>query len=138
MKLKGNNNNNDNDQDDDNNNNTPTTESSGEHILHRRRLADDVLEELLLACEPEYPLLDRRRGDEAVHDHVARLSDAVAAVLRLLVQLRVPVAVVEHDGVCRRQRDSETAGVRGEEEDKALWVRAKTRNLQPPSPHKQR
>ena len=106
------------------------------HILHRRRLADDVLEELLPACEPEYPLLDRRRGDEAVHDHVARLSDAVAAVLRLLVQLRVPVAVVEHDGVCRRQRDSEPAGVRGEEEDKALWVRAKTCNLQPPSPHR--
>lgn len=37
--------------------------------------------------------------------------------------MRVPVTVVEHDNVCSRQVDTETASTRREQEDELLAVR---------------
>lgn len=109
-----------------NNNVTAPSKCRERHTLYRGRLADEVLEELLPARQPKDTLLDGRCGDEPIHNHVARLPDAVATVLRLLVQLRVPVAVVEDNSVCCCQRNSKSTGVCGKEEDKTFWVRAKT------------
>ena len=53
-------------------------------------------------------LLDRAARDEAVDGDGARLADAVDAIHRLAVDLRVEVGVVEHDGVGGGERDPES------------------------------
>lgn len=47
---------------------------------------------------------------------VARLSNAMAAVLSLSVHRWIPVRVIEDDGVCSGQVDAETAGPRRQDE----------------------
>jgi hypothetical protein len=57
---------------------------------------------------------------EAEHLHRLLLADAVRAVHRLQVHLRVPVAVVEDDDVGSREVDAQAARARREQEAKLL------------------
>ena len=65
-------------------------------------------------------LLDRVGRHEAEDLHFLRLPDAVRAVLRLQVGLRVPVRVVDDDDVGGLQVDAEAAGARREQEEEDL------------------
>ena len=53
--------------------------------------------------------LYRPAGGQPVHHHALGLADAVAAVLRLQVHVRVPVAVEDDARVCRHEVDAEPA-----------------------------
>ena len=48
--------------------------------------------------------------DQAVDVNLLRLTNAVAAVLCLSIHGRVPVRVVEYDGVCAGEVDSNATG----------------------------
>ena len=54
---------------------------------------------------------------------VLLLPDAVTARLRLQVVLRVPVGVVDDDGVGYRQVDAEPARARAQQEDEACSIK---------------
>ena len=71
---------------------------------------------LLLARLEQDVLLHRGLGDEPVDVHVARLANAVRAVLRLRVHGGVPVAVVEDHRVGALQVDAQPAGARRQDE----------------------
>ena len=86
------------------------------------RLDDHVVEQPLLVRLAQDVLLDGRFGDEPVDVHLARLADAVRAVLRLRIDGRVPVGVVEDHGVGARQVDAQPARARREDEDEDLGV----------------
>ena len=62
-------------------------------------------------------LLDRAAAEEAQHEDAPRLADAVRTVRRLQVRLRVPVRVVEDDGVGRGERQAEPPRARRQKED---------------------
>ena len=68
-------------------------------------------------------MLDGTFGGEAVDDDGSCLADAVGAVLRLKVLLRVPVRVEEDDRVGRREVNPLASGARTEEEEPAVFLR---------------
>mmetsp|Transcript_33192 Transcript_33192/g.105872 ORF Transcript_33192/g.105872 Transcript_33192/m.105872 type:complete len:254 (+) Transcript_33192:346-1107(+) len=87
-------------------------------------LGDDQLLELqLLLGLDEDLLLDRPAGGQPVHHHALGLADAVAAVLRLQVHVRVPVAVEDDARVCRHEVDAEPARAGREQKDVDRLVR---------------
>ena len=90
----------------------------GEATLLERKLAEMALLIGLL----EDVLLHGALAHQPVDVHVARLPDAVRAVLRLRVHRRVPVRVVEDHRVGAHQIDAQTARPRAEDEDEHLSV----------------
>ena len=90
----------------------------GEATLLERKLAEMALLIGLL----EDVLLHGALAHQPVDVHVARLPDAVRAVLRLRVHRRVPVRVVENHRVGAHQIDAQTARPRAEDEDEHLSV----------------
>ena len=87
------------------------------------RLDREVVQFALLHGLLQDVLLDGALAHHAVDVHLARLPDAVRAVLRLRVHRGVPVRVVEDDGVGARQVDAEPARARREDEREDLRVR---------------
>ena len=75
--------------------------------------------------------LDRAARDEAVHGDGARLADAVDAIHRLAVDLRVEVGVVEHDGVGGGEHP-EAAGARRAQEDLLARARVERPHVERP------
>jgi len=65
--------------------------------------------------------LDAPAGDEAEDEHLVRLAEPVRARQRLDVVVRVPVRVVEHDGVGGGEVDAQAARARREQEDEPGW-----------------
>jgi len=84
-----------------------------EHSLVQAQLQRGLVEHLALV---------RVRRDQPVDGHVLLLADAVAARLRLQVILRIPVAVVDDDGVGGRQVDAEAARPRAQQEHELVAV----------------
>jgi hypothetical protein len=78
---------------------SPDSHQPPEGPAARTRLNGEEVEYAFLVRLLYDVLLDGGLADEAVDVHLARLADAVAAVLRLRVHGGVPVAVVEDDGV---------------------------------------
>lgn len=64
-------------------------------------------------------LVDRTFGDQAVHRDLTGLSESVGAIHRLRVVGRIPVVIIEDDGVCSSQVDTQTTrtGTKQEDED---------------------
>ena len=81
-----------------------------------------VAEQPLLVRLLDDVLLDGALGDEPVDVDVPRLPDPVAPVLRLRVHRRVPVGVVEDDGVGAGEVDADAAGPGRQDEDEVLLV----------------
>ena len=72
---------------------------------------DDLLGQLALRVEQLVdPLLERRRADEAVDEHVLALAEAVGAVGCLLLDGGVPPAVEVEDVVRGREVEPAAAG----------------------------
>ena len=67
---------------------------------------------LLVHLPLVHHLLDRPRGEEAIHVDVAPLPDAVRPVLRLCVLRRVPVGVEDDDSIRRCYVQPDPAGAR--------------------------
>jgi hypothetical protein len=79
-------------------------------------LNDQVRQHHLLLGDLCHPLLDRVLGHEAVDHHLVLLADTVGSRESLDVVVRVPIRVVDDDGVGRVQVDAETSGTRGQQE----------------------
>lgn len=90
------------------------TAHGGEHGLIQPELLAGPLKHLRLIGAARH---------QPTHFHLLGLADAVHACLRLNVVLRVPVAVVDDDGVCYGQVDAQTAGARRQQKHKAVRVR---------------
>ena len=79
-------------------------------ILHSEGVAVDCrLHGLLLLGSLHNLLLDGALSHDAIHRHRLGLANPVRPVRRLFVHRRVPVVVVENDGVCGDQVDAKTA-----------------------------
>ena len=87
------------------------------HVVVAAVANDRLLESKLLIGSIEQVHLVRLARHQAVDAHQLGLSDAMAARLGLQVVLRVPVGVVDDDGVGRRQVDADAARARAEEEE---------------------
>ena len=93
---------------------------------------DDALEPSLVVRDLQQVQVQRLQRDEAIHRHVSLLPQPVRAVHRLDVLLRVlrltrrprayPVRVVQHHRVRGAQVDAQSAGARGEEEERDRGV----------------
>ena len=68
-------------------------------------------------------LLDGARGDELVHRHLALLSHAMRARLRLQIHERVEIRVVQDDGVGGGEVEPEPARARRHQHEKRARVR---------------
>jgi len=80
---------------------------------------DDLLGQLALRVEQGVdPLLERPRCDELMHLHVAGLTDPESAVRGLLLNRRIPPAVVVEDVVGARQIEADAARFQREDEDR--------------------
>ena len=92
----------------------------GHTLLRDSRTAlldDEAVELQLLRRALEHLLLDGILSDEAEDVNLLLLSDAMRSVHSLQIGLRVPVAVVKNDDVCRIESDAETTSSGGEQED---------------------
>ena len=74
-------------------------------------------------------MLDGTFGGEAVDDDGSRLADAVGAILRLEILLRVPVRVKKDDRVGRREVDSLASGTCAKEKKSAVFLRVEVFDL---------
>ncbi|TFA99797.1 hypothetical protein CCMA1212_008205 [Trichoderma ghanense] len=83
-------------------------------------LDDDALDFFLLEGALSDPLLNGAAGDEAVHGDLPGLAQSVCSVHGLRINGRVPIRVVENDGIRRRKVDAETARTSGQQEDEDL------------------
>lgn len=92
-------------------------------------LNDEFLQAALDVRAFEEVLLDGAARCQAVDKHGFRLPDAVRAVLRLQVLLRVPVRVEQDHRVRRREVDALPASPGAEEEDPACRVRVERPDL---------
>ena len=81
-----------------------------------------VAEQPLLVGLLDDVLLDGALGDEPVDVDVPRLPDPVTPVLRLRVHRRVPVRVIEDDGVRAGEVDADAARPGRQDEDEVLLV----------------
>ena len=77
---------------------------------------------LLLLYHPVYLLFETLLGDEAVHDDVLVLPDAVGAVGRLSLYGGVPPEVVVYHMARRSEVEPRAASLDGEDEDVARGV----------------
>lgn len=71
-------------------------------------LDSEIAEKPLLIGFLEYVLLDGLLADEPVYVNVPGLSDPVTPILRLCVHRRIPVAVVEYNGVGASEIDADS------------------------------
>ena len=74
----------------------------------------------LVAVQFDDALLDRARGDEAVHRHRPRLPDVVGAARGLVFGGRVPPGVDDQHVVGHLQVQAESAGLQADEVEVAL------------------
>ena len=82
----------------------------------------EKVEMTLLIALAQDILLDGMLADEAVDVHLARLTDPMAPVLGLGVHRRVPIRVVEDDGIGARQVHPHTSATRRQNEAEDLRV----------------
>mmetsp|Transcript_13247 Transcript_13247/g.35347 ORF Transcript_13247/g.35347 Transcript_13247/m.35347 type:complete len:371 (-) Transcript_13247:1139-2251(-) len=81
---------------------------------------DELLQAQLVLGRLQHGFLHCVRRGEPEDEHRLLLADAVAAVLRLQVGVRVPVRVEDDTRVCRHQVDAQPSRAGGEEEDVRL------------------
>ena len=62
------------------------------------------------------PLIDGVGGDETIDHDGSLLPDAMRAILRLKIALRIPIRVVDDHRVSRHQIQAETASASGQQE----------------------
>eukprot|EP00964_Phaeocystis_antarctica_P120666 scaffold84396_cov59-Phaeocystis_antarctica.AAC.6 len=83
-------------------------------------LDDERVQQQLLPRAPQHALLEGVLADEAVDAHLLGLADAVRAVLRLQVDLRVVARVVQHHRVRRGEVDAHAARARRDQVEEGL------------------
>ena len=68
--------------------------------------------------------LHRASGNKPIDHDFVLLSDTMRPAKSLDVIVRIPIRVVDDDGVCRGQIDTQTTGTRGQEEHKLFGSRS--------------
>mmetsp|Transcript_8835 Transcript_8835/g.30371 ORF Transcript_8835/g.30371 Transcript_8835/m.30371 type:complete len:382 (+) Transcript_8835:666-1811(+) len=102
-------------------------------VLHERAILDDEALELELGLGlGQHVLLHRVGRDQPEHQHGLGLANPVAPVHGLQVLLRVPVRVVDHHGIRRREVDAQTPGSRREQKVVEVGVLVERVNGIPP------
>lgn len=81
----------------------------GEHDFLLRQLHD--------------PLLDTGSRYKAIYHHLTLLPNAVRTRERLDVIVRIPIAIIQDDGIGRRQVNAQSTGTRAEQKDKLFRAR---------------
>jgi hypothetical protein len=79
-------------------------------------LDDHIIEHLLLIGFSEDVALDGMFAHEPVDVHIASLTDSMSPIRALPVHGRIPIEIVEDDGICASQVDPETAGAGRQDE----------------------
>ena len=86
-------------------------------------LNDELIKTQLLRRALEHAFLNTVLRNEAINVDLLGLADAVGAVHGLQIRLRIPVAVVENNDVCRSKVDTQATCTSGQAEDELLAVR---------------